>query len=316
MLVEVPLSIHVKFNLKPDYVRYPKIENYIAQELRELLDDMYLDFLYEIEGTIKWGIKYQYMLDLRTTLVEHIKFDLTGLKAHINFVGDGNNSEVTTHIKIIYHDDTPVDQRSEFMEWYNETNWNTLSEEDKVKTRLEFIETFKRQFYNAVELSLERLRWDTRMGTQKKPFNESYNPMFHGTADYDFDIMGPEAINAESRTRRRAIQGIAGIPQNAANIVANFAGAPLGTDPEGVPAALSTATLRHPFEYRVAVAEEARAAQAAQALEAAREASAGAAAPPTKKKTWWNPFGGKRRKTRKTRKSSRKTRSRRRPSNA
>jgi hypothetical protein len=344
MLVEFPISITVTFNINPEYLHHPDINEYISKQFSTMLAEFKTEFLHILRYVLNaYGIHKAYgriwatgSLDkISEDSLNHITVDFSRLKARLNIVGDGIDCQISTNVKIIYRDDTPIntnikrieriqrlidheiDEDNPFNVWDEE--WNELDEEEKLAIRNEFMKDVQKQLRIAIQFTMNRMQWSHRDAMRHKPFDQNYSPVFQGAAAYRFDPIAPEAINIESRTRRRAIQGIArpstgkpisrNLPQNEASRIANFVGGPLGPDPEGLPAALSIATLRQPFEYRVALAEEARKAEAAQALEAARQAAA-AAAPPAKKKAWWNPFGGKRLKTHKTRKT-RKTRGRR-----
>jgi hypothetical protein len=349
MLVEIPVNITVVFNLKPEYVGYPKIETYIADEFSKMLAEFKTEFLEVFRNQVVngYGVHKEYgmwvsgILDKITkNIVDHVSVDFSRMKAHINFTHDGVDSQISTNIRIIYNDDASINanikqfnrfeklrnreipENDPFDAW--DEDWNEYDEEEKINIRNKFMKDVEEQLRIAVQFTMNRLQWRNRQVMRGRPFDENYNPIFQGAAAYRFDPTGPEAINIESRTRRRAIQGIVrpstgkpisrNLPQVEVNRIANFAVGPLRNIPDRarpLPEALSNATLRQDFEYRVDVAEEARAAQAARNLEAARLASA-AAVPPAKKKAWWNPFGGKRRKTRKTLKKSRKTRGRRR----
>lgn len=279
MLLELPVHIHIEFRIKPEHLHDTNLNEEISQQLFRILDDFYPKYIHQL---ISVAQEYRYMhhgafMNITESILDNIRFDLRNMKAEINIPYDGSVCSLSTNMKIIYEDSNPPN------------------------------DSFEGQLIQATLFSLNRLQWNHIWGTPIKPFSEAYNPIFQGEPSYTFMFTAPEVMNIQARTRRRAIQGISALPQNVTNIIANYAVGPPRNGPgrqRPIPDALTNRTLLQPFEARLARADKVR-------LEAARQASA-AAAPPAKKKAWWNPFGGKRRKTRKTLKKSRKTRGRRR----
>lgn len=279
MLVEIPVHIHIEFRIKPDHLHDANLNGEISQQLFILLDEFYPKYLKQLKNV---ALFYYAFANITESSLDNLRFDLRNMKAEINIPYDGSVCSLSTNMKIIYEDSNPPNDR------------------------------FEGQLIQATQFALNSLHWDSGWGTSIRAFSEAKHPIFQGEPSYTFTFTAPEVINIQGRTRRRAIQGIRGIPQNEANRIANFAVGPLRNIPNRhrpLPEALSNTKLYQTFESRLDVAEEARAAQAARNLEATRQASAAApAAQPQKKKPWWNPFGGKRQKTRKTLKKSRKTR--------
>lgn len=230
MRVEVPLTIRVYFRLAPNIIYDAAIGNQIGRELLGFFDVLFGQLLegQSMYGKIRPENYNQYALDLSKL---KIKLTLGGESEYTTGIMHPLFSNIDVSFKIVYQDDKPY----------------TKNEEQRI-----------------LRLIHGNLPRGTRILTH---FTEESNPIFKGDYPY-FDLWhtSDRNLNVQARTRRRAIQGISALPQNVANIVANYAVGPrqkrnygfLGT----VPPELSNETLLQPFEIRLAKAEEARAAAA------------------------------------------------------
>jgi hypothetical protein len=272
MRLEVPFTIRVYFRLASDIVYDAAVGNQIGTELLAFLDILFAQFLEgrDMYAKIRPENYSKYSLDLSKL---HIKLTLGGEPDYTTGFIPPLFSNIEASFNMIYKDDKPY----------------TRAEEERIRQLI----------------STNLLH---RSGRIRTHFTETSNRIFQGDQpSFNIWYTSDRNLNIQARTRRRAIQGISALPQNVTNIVANYAVGPKKRNniyPRymAIPPALSNQTLALPFEYRLALAEEARGEGAPQPNV---PAPAPAPASEPKKKPWYKFWGGRSRKAR--RRSKRRT---------
>jgi hypothetical protein len=275
MRIEIPVTLYVKFYLRPEDIRNPNIGQLIGQEFMNLIDGILPKFLQNITF-YRNGV---------TTITEpmldkfSIKSDTKAIELRIPLLSPENTLEAyecegITTIKIIYNDD-------------NQPNDDVM----------------KKSIINLTYMTIQGLNGPYQWNPL--PFSSRSNPIFQGDSIFDFGKTNPEFLKQNIKHRETELillTGFPKMPKNIAGSIANFVGKKLPP--------IHWARTRPLPKVLTNEGIEAAAERVAGAALASAAAEAAPVPVPAEKNPWWKFWkkGGKRKTMRKRKNSHKKRR--------